>query len=783
MSRFWKSVLATIILAGLGLAFIPGLYAQVGTITRRLIGYQDISWATGGTGAAETFAYVDPSGNTLTLTKPDASHLKFRTSLWGAARSVDSIVPRIGYEIWVGDPLYPTFAAAVATLNSAGTSCTLRLPTGTHAVAADLVVNSNILLKPDKGALITVATTKTLTINGPLDAGIYQVFSLTGTGAVAGLKTVYPEWFGAVGNGSADDSAALTASVAACVTDGSIRLSKGTYKTTGLLVQKSLSFIAESPISYGTSTGATLKAAGAQAYVLKFLGVFAGTAFIQPYLQNVNIDGGDYAISDAALVMQYCNFSYLDRLGVQNVNGHGIRLRTCWETRINSPWINNCGTVDTGSAFYIDGPSPFDYAYATNNLRIYGGTWSSNRGRWIDANVLANLEGCWIEANKFELDSTTTPNTVNTSVIYLGAASRTMIINNYFAGFGVTSDKYANLIYMNGDSTPGVGKGNPNNRVWGNRAVAYNPTSGAINGLYLDTDAPTCEEGDNTFLGSNSETCPNVNVSQFPQLINQTWRNQSTSFFPINPLPDREQPGFISIHKISRGNYAIPFEADAAVNNNSQTALKSATIDAAVPKICAKYDLRRFMGHADANLVVRVRMRLSAAESHLVYVNPTAAVGGAGTWSGVPTIVNSTTYTWYEFVFPVSSFTATDHYMDVYHWSKNGGTGYLLVDGIEFSTSNDVIETVTGSPALKVGGISYINSAGGAVTATLADGAFIGQMKTITMTDATASSTVSVTHHPTSDPEVFTFATVGATLVLRWNGTDWETVHNYGATT
>jgi hypothetical protein len=53
-----------------------------------------------------------------------------------------------------------------------------------------------------------------LTINGSLEAGLYQIFSCTGTGKVAGkAKTlyVYPEWWGAVGDGVADDTVPLQA--------------------------------------------------------------------------------------------------------------------------------------------------------------------------------------------------------------------------------------------------------------------------------------------------------------------------------------------------------------------------------------------------------------------------------------------------------------------------------------------------------------------------------------------------------------------------------------------
>jgi len=204
---------------------------MIGSIIRRLVSAQDNFFATGGTGATETFTYVDPSGNTLTLNKIDAAYLKFRTSLWGVSRSVDSIVPRLESEVWVGDPLYPTFAAAVATLNSAGTACTLRLPVGTHTVAADLTVNSNILLKPDKGAIIAIATTKTLTINGTLDAGHYQIFSCTGTGKVAGLKRANPNWWATnTVPGTTDMQPAFQAALNSLAANGTLIVPEGDYK-------------------------------------------------------------------------------------------------------------------------------------------------------------------------------------------------------------------------------------------------------------------------------------------------------------------------------------------------------------------------------------------------------------------------------------------------------------------------------------------------------------------------------------------------------------------------
>jgi len=90
-------------------------------------------------------------------------------------------------------------------------------------------------------------------------------------------------------------------------------------------------------------------------------------------------------------------------------------------------------------------------------------------------------------------------------------------------------------------------------------------------------------------------------------------------------------------------------------------------------------------------------------------------------------------------------------------------------------------ETVTtGSPTLKSHGATNLDSSGGAITGTLGSPAktssAVGQMKTIVMIDATTSSTISITNHQTSDPEVATFDAIDETWVGLWTGTEWVTI-------
>ena len=102
------------------------------------------------------------------------------------------------------------------------------------------------------------------------------------------------------------------------------------------------------------------------------------------------------------------------------------------------------------------------------------------------------------------------------------------------------------------------------------------------------------------------------------------------------------------------------------------------------------------------------------------------------------------------------------------------------------TTSNDTLRagllepseayTHTSSGALYIRGGSQLDSSLGVLSMTLGDGHYVGQTKMIVSTDATNTTTVSVTNHVTSDPEVFTF-TLGQYLLLVWLGSEWSTIN------
>ena len=86
-------------------------------------------------------------------------------------------------------------------------------------------------------------------------------------------------------------------------------------------------------------------------------------------------------------------------------------------------------------------------------------------------------------------------------------------------------------------------------------------------------------------------------------------------------------------------------------------------------------------------------------------------------------------------------------------------------------------QTVLGTGATYVGYDSVkLDSASNAVNTTLSSGYYVGQIMTFVMTEASTSSTLTITNHQTSDPEVATFDAVDEAGVFMWTGTEWITI-------
>jgi hypothetical protein len=135
------------------------------------------------------------------------------------------------------------------------------------SLGANTNITSNITFIAAKGCLITT-TGFTLTFSGSLQAGYYQIF--TGTGTVTGLSESVPEHFGAVGDGTTNDYAAINAAINA------VKDAHGTVYFSPVLYRS------ESPILAENIRGITLQGVTGQfaTHGTRILGVHTGKAVV-----------------------------------------------------------------------------------------------------------------------------------------------------------------------------------------------------------------------------------------------------------------------------------------------------------------------------------------------------------------------------------------------------------------------------------------------------------------------------------------------------------------------
>jgi len=143
---------------------------------------------------------------------------------------------------------YASFSAAVDAI---GTSRKTLLIPNSQDVTANKTVPSNVTLEFLQGGSLAVSTGVTVTLNGKVDAGLYQVFSGAGTVSLAidSVKEVFPQWWGAVPDdtyaGTTNNAAFAAATDAAYGCGVPVRITSGTWTFSSLWhINKPISVIA-----------------------------------------------------------------------------------------------------------------------------------------------------------------------------------------------------------------------------------------------------------------------------------------------------------------------------------------------------------------------------------------------------------------------------------------------------------------------------------------------------------------------------------------------------------
>ena len=290
-------------------------------------------------------------------------------------------------EGWINVKEHASFSAAIDAIGASDK--TLIIP-DEQAVSDDKTVPANVTLKFMQGGSLNISAAKTVTINGHIEAGLYQIFEGAGTVVfgVGSVKEVYPQWWGAIGDNTADDTISLQAAATALPDYGTL-VASGHCKIT-------------SPITFSNKLFVNIKLEGRISPVgcsgIHFDDVRWSKIWLGAIVRTVlNWTQDEYAIKLTAFQDNYLNFTHLStyQKGIfLNGDGDGIaynrfslgRIFKCkyglYFTSTNGGWVNDnnyfggniCLDVATKAAesgswgFYFT--NPVSNAFYTN--RFYG---------------------------------------------------------------------------------------------------------------------------------------------------------------------------------------------------------------------------------------------------------------------------------------------------------------------------------------------------------------------------------------------------------------------------
>jgi hypothetical protein len=153
------------------------------------------------------------------------------------------------------------FSMLRSIINYIGSTKATLYISGTNIVDYSDTVPANLLLDFSKRrGILSISTGITLTVSGIINAGPYQLFSGIGVVTLSGAITeVFPQWFGAKGDGATDDTVAITSAIAASA-GRTLHFITGVYKhSTTLTFNRSgrLDFSNNSVSLTYTGTGGT----------------------------------------------------------------------------------------------------------------------------------------------------------------------------------------------------------------------------------------------------------------------------------------------------------------------------------------------------------------------------------------------------------------------------------------------------------------------------------------------------------------------------------------------
>jgi len=638
----------------------------------------------------------------------------------------------------------------------------------TESINYDYTFDSNITLHFYES--IDIGAGKTITIYSPENITAQptqQIFSGSGSISFTNGGTIYPEWWGAVADDSTDCLAAFNAALAsfsASSEGGTIQLQSGTYRisdewdilktdwdSTKTLVIKGDGLrntnikLANDTASYALKydNGADESDYGTSYHkiVVKDFVILSTVT----YSEGVTFHSGTGFYSTARASI-YENLAFI---GFTN----GLHIYSGWSNTLRNLYANYCKkgiTIDRSSYWlHIDHVDVSNSGFTSTPadgygilLKRSGGISMTNMAMESSTSSGLIIEGCHgVTLSSSNIETYTD----SRSIVLRGLVSANYAdIKNWTTGVVIEGNRFWNalgILITDG----GVGWVDIRSNSFINNPDQINPST--LSGFHISS-------GINTEYERN--TLRNINISstnQFLHCLEPTYHR--TVGFSHAVFKDGWS---MASSKPSKGTY----ELGQIVRNEANRSLYW---------VCQKDGTFGTLNSGNTTGTIDVgtdtqKITLNSLTGIFPGAKITIAGAGAAGADLEVTIGNVDVDNLAVEFYPAASTSVTDA-------AVSYTTPILQLSGEDHTE-----ETINSSGALSTYGASKLNSSGGALALTLADGDYIGQMKMISMSVAGNNADVTIAHHETADDEVARFDAVDEYLLLVWTGTEWATVSN-----
>ncbi len=183
--------------------------------------------------------------------------------------------------------------------------------------------------------------------------------------------------FGAIGDGIADDTAAIQAAIDAVGNGGTVLIPRGTYLVRGLKIRRNGTTISGES-RYGTRL---VRIKGSTAPLLDM----SGTASMSGHLKYCTVGTitlhGNY--QEGVLIRSYYADNFILRdVSFAHCNGVAMDFIEVWDTRLYFCVWENCGSVTQPATLFRNTMPPGEFGYSddsTNQIHFLGCRWESWR--------------------------------------------------------------------------------------------------------------------------------------------------------------------------------------------------------------------------------------------------------------------------------------------------------------------------------------------------------------------------------------------------------------------